>query len=77
MTTSTETDSKLYHYTGIDGLYGILGVRNRPTRTCEIWATDALFLNDSQELSRPGFDGDIETWRNRGRWQHSVSTRWS
>lgn len=33
----------LYHYTSSDGLIGIL-------QSCELWATDARFLNDTSEL---------------------------
>lgn len=42
MTASKETD-RLYHYTDAGGLIGIIQSRG-------IWATDAEFLNDAQEL---------------------------
>lgn len=44
MTISTQAQSStLYHYTDATGLIGILTKQ-------ELWATDALFLNDAQEL---------------------------
>jgi hypothetical protein len=35
---------ELYHYTGLDGLVGIVTDR-------AIWATDARYLNDASELT--------------------------
>lgn len=40
---STEFTTILYHYTTLEGLLGIIGSKT-------LWATDAEFLNDAQEM---------------------------
>ena len=41
---SLRPEEDLYHYTDVGGLFGILG-------SCQLWATQTNFLNDSSEIA--------------------------
>jgi hypothetical protein len=44
-------DNNIYHYTSQNALVEILkGRSGGPRRSLKLWATEALFLNDSREL---------------------------